>query len=62
VELEQGRLKQGITANLPASETRFAVPQGFLRPGLIYQLGIGAVAADGNISFVETRFTTAGQP
>jgi hypothetical protein len=62
LELEQSRTKLSVTANLPASETQFAVPDGLLRPGLRYQLGIGAVAADGNVSFVETHFTTAGQP
>ena len=61
LELEQGKLDLSMTAKLPASETHFAVPESLLRPGLRYQLGIGAVAADGNVSFVETRFTTAGQ-
>jgi hypothetical protein len=37
------------------------VPQGFLKPGKEYTLGIGAVAKGGNVSFVETSFTTAAQ-
>jgi len=37
------------------------VPDGFLLPGTEYQLAIGTVSAEGNVSFVETTFTTAGK-
>lgn len=50
-----------LTVKLPGSATTFSVPDGFLLPGLEYQLGIGTVGKDGNISFVETSFTTAGK-
>jgi len=60
VEIEQEKLDLSLTARLSGSATTFAVPDGFLAPGVRYQLGIGAVAADGNVSFVEMRFTTAG--
>jgi hypothetical protein len=59
VTIEQGELDVSITARLPASVARFAVPAGFLRPGTAYQVGIGTVTSDGNITFVETTFTTA---
>ena len=48
-----------IRANLPGTATRFTVPAGFLVSGTPYKLEIGAVAPDGNSSFIETTFTTA---
>jgi hypothetical protein len=59
VEIEQDELQVNITAKLPGSAESFAVPGGFLRPGTDYQLGIGTVSDDGNISYIETSFTTA---
>jgi hypothetical protein len=61
VKIEQDELNVGITARLPGSATTFAVPNGFLLAGREYQLGIGTVTSEGNISFVETTFTTAGK-
>jgi hypothetical protein len=60
IYIEQDKLDVNITAKLPGSVTTFAVPDGFLLPGTKYQLEIGTVAEDGNISFIETTFTTAG--
>jgi hypothetical protein len=62
IYIEQPDLNFTLTARLPASVTRFAVPDGVLVPGREYQLGIGTVMAQGNSSFVETTFTTAGKP
>lgn len=59
VEIEQDELGAKLNARLPGSETAFAVPSGFLRPGEEYQLSIGTVSSEGNITFVETTFTTA---
>lgn len=59
VTIEQNGSDVSITARLPGSVASFTVPDGFLRAGTAYQLGIGAVTADGNISFAETTFTTA---
>jgi hypothetical protein len=61
VKIEQDALGENITARLPATMAQFAVPDGFLRPATEYQLGIGTVTAEGNASFVETTFTTAGK-
>jgi hypothetical protein len=61
VAIEQEELDLNVTTRLPGSATQFAVPDGFLVPGTEYHLGIGTVAADGNSSFVETSFTTAGK-
>lgn len=58
VELEQDDLEVALEATLPASTTSFAVPGGFLEGGMEYQLGIGTISEDGNISVVETTFTT----
>lgn len=61
IEIEQDGADVNLTAKLPKSATRFAMPRGFLQPGTEYQLGIGTVSAEGNVSFVETSFTTAAQ-
>ncbi len=61
VEIEQDELGVSVTARLPASETRFSVPDGFLRPGREYQLGLGTVMGNGNASFIEMTFTTADE-
>jgi hypothetical protein len=60
VELEQSRLDTKVVVRQPAAAAKFAVPNGLLVPGTKYALGIGAISAEGNISFVETHFTTAG--
>jgi hypothetical protein len=57
--IEQDELDVSITAKLPGSATTFIVPDGFLIPGTKYQLGVGTVNDEGNISFIETTFTTA---
>jgi hypothetical protein len=59
VAIEQLNEDVSITARLPGTVDRFVVPPGFLRAGTGYQLGIGTVTGGGNISFVETTFTTA---
>jgi hypothetical protein len=60
VYVEQGDLN--VTARVLPSVTSFVVPDGFLIPGKEYQIGIGTVSEAGNISFVETSFTTASAP
>jgi hypothetical protein len=62
VYIEQADLDESITMKLPASAAAFRVPDGFLRPGTAYQLGIGTVTGHGNISFIETTFTTTNKP
>jgi hypothetical protein len=59
IELEQPKLDVKLIVHQPASAARFAVPNGLLVPGMKYHLGVGTVSANGNISFVETSFTTA---
>lgn len=61
IEIAQDELGINLTAKLPTSEARFSMPDGFLLPATEYQLSIGTVTEDGNISFVETTFTTAAQ-
>lgn len=62
IAIEQDELNVNITARVPGSMARFRVPDGFLAPGTAYTLEIGTVTAQGNISLVETTFTTAGAP
>ncbi len=61
VVIEQKESALGVTASLPATVTTFAVPSGFLAPGTEYKLAIGTVTRNGNTSFSETTFTTAGK-
>lgn len=60
VYIEQEELNVSLSVRLPGNATKFTVPDGFLLPDMEYQLGIGTVTKDGNTSFVETSFTTAG--
>jgi hypothetical protein len=60
VEIEQDELDVHLEATMPATSASFSVPDGLLRPGTEYELGIGTVSERGNVSFVETSFTTAG--
>ncbi|MDZ7288468.1 MAG: hypothetical protein ONB44_00875 [candidate division KSB1 bacterium] len=59
IYIEQDELDVNLTAKLPGSVATFDVPGGFLLSGTEYQLGIGTVTEEGNISFIETAFTTA---
>jgi hypothetical protein len=59
--IEQEETGVSITAKLPGSVAAFAVPEGFLTPGTEYVLGIGTMTNEGNASYVETSFTTAGK-
>ena len=61
IEIEQDELNVNLTAKLPVSAAAFAVPNGFLLPGTEYKVSIGTMTDEGNISFVETTFTTAGK-
>ncbi len=61
ITIEQEELNVSLSARLPGTVTKFTVPDGFLQPDTEYQLGIGTVTKNGNSSFVETSFTTAGK-
>jgi hypothetical protein len=58
VELKNEQSSSSIAARLPQSWTSFAVPDGFLAAGRKYKLAVGTVGREGNISFVESTFTT----
>ncbi len=60
VYIEQDELDVHVTTRLPATTAAFDVPDGFLQPDTEYMLGIGTVNEMGNISYVETSFTTTG--
>ncbi len=59
LEIEQDELNMNLTALLPASTTTFTLPDGLLLPGEEYELAIGTVSSEGNISFVEMEFTAS---
>ena len=61
VYIEQDVLQVSINSRVPGSVTSFEVPEGFLVPGTEYTVGLGTVTKDGNASFVETTFKTAGK-
>ena len=59
VSIEQEEMNLSVEARLPATASRFRVPDGFARPGTAYKLAVGAVMESGNASFVEKTITTA---
>jgi hypothetical protein len=61
IVVEEEQTDRKIEAKLSGTATSLAVPDGFLAPGTEYKLAIGAVTQDGNTSFAETAFTTAGK-
>lgn len=59
IYIEQDELQVEFTARLAGTASKFAVPDGFLISGTQYTLGLGTVTEDGNVSIIETWFTTA---
>ena len=58
VKVYQRQLNVNSTTLLPGSSTSFALPDGFLVRGTKYKMAIGTVTGEGNISYVESAFTT----
>ena len=54
--IEDGNFE--FTVNLPSSQNELTLPKGILKPHTEYTLGIGTKSKGGNISFIETSFTT----
>lgn len=50
--------QQILKVNVPASQTGFEIPASMLVPGADYQVGVWTVGENGNISVVETTFST----
>jgi hypothetical protein len=61
IEIDASKSSAHVEAKLPASATSFVVPDGILAPNDKCQLGIGTVSSSGNVSVIETTFTTAGK-
>jgi hypothetical protein len=61
VVVEDEATGREVRARLPGNATAFGVPQGFLAPKTEYKLAIGTVSRDGNRSFIESQFRTAGR-
>ena len=47
-----------FTVTMPASKNELFIPDGILKADTEYTLGIGTVSKEGNVSFIETSFTT----
>jgi hypothetical protein len=59
MELErEDDLPGQIVATLPAGSICFAVPDGFLVPGVEYQVGVRAISKAGNVTVSEHTFVT----
>jgi hypothetical protein len=59
VKLDQPELNLDFAVTgLPASLTAYPLPDGFLARGTQYKVAVGTVTRDGNLSTVETTFTT----
>jgi hypothetical protein len=60
IELENESVdpEQVLSVELPGNATSFDVPAAFMQAGSEYQVGIAAVGQNGNITVVETTFTT----
>lgn len=61
VIVEQESSGQEIKVTLPGNASSFNVPDGFLMPGMDYKISVGTVSSEGNGSFIETAFSTAGK-
>ncbi|KHD05988.1 hypothetical protein PN36_23530 [Candidatus Thiomargarita nelsonii] len=58
---EEAEREVEFSVELPAETTTIGLPAGLLAPNTEYELQIGTVSEEDNISFVETTFTTAAQ-
>jgi hypothetical protein len=58
VKVHQRELNVDFTTSLPAAWRAFAFPDGFLSRGKQYKMAIGTVTREGNVSYVESTFTT----
>lgn len=59
--IEQEETDLEITAKLSGMARSFAVTEGFLQPHTEYKIAVGTVSLNGNESYVEISFETAGQ-
>lgn len=59
VEVEQEDSPKVVKVTLPATATRFTLPEGFLVPGGQYRYAIVTVMENGNASAIESEFATA---
>ena len=59
IEIEQDEIGVVFQSKQIGASTSLLVPDGFLIPGMEYDLSIGTIAENGNASFIETTFKTA---
>lgn len=56
VEVEQDDLGVNLTTTLTPNFVSFAIPPGFLTPGVEYQVGVATISENGNIAVAESSF------
>ncbi|MCI0586197.1 MAG: fibronectin type III domain-containing protein [Planctomycetes bacterium] len=62
VEVEEEDVEtSSLVVSVPGTSTSFAIPDGWLLPGTTYQIGVGAVGPNGNVTVYEHLFTTTIQ-
>lgn len=59
ISIEQEKTGIKLDAQLPATATIFAVPDGFLLPKSEYKVAVTTISMEGNVTSVETSFETA---
>ncbi len=59
LQVEDEKEKVALNIDLPGDAKRFTLPNDWLQPGVIYTLDIKLVAANGNQTVRDVRFTTA---
>jgi len=59
IEIEQDDLGVNLTVTLTPDVSSFAIPVGFLRTGLEYEIGVATVSATGNVAGAVSSITVA---
>ena len=59
IEFEEADGAGKLEMTLPASSTSFGIPDGFLKPGADYKLGVAPRNAAGNLTLATVEFQTA---
>lgn len=57
IEDEEGEV--ALTVDLDGDATEFALPNGWLEPGVEYTMDVKAIAGSGNQTVIDVQFTTA---
>lgn len=61
VEVEQDDLNVNLTVRVAGDRTSFTVPGDFLLADTAYEIAVGVIAGNGNLSVAESEFLTASE-